>query len=50
MASNKMIGRGTPNIQRSIPRPMSFSFEFLHEINAAPLCAATSQKSVVTRV
>ena len=23
MASNKMIGRGTPNIQRRIPRPMT---------------------------
>jgi hypothetical protein len=32
MASNKMIGRGTPSIQRSIPRPMSFLLPIIYEL------------------
>ena len=52
MASSKMIGRGTPNIQRRIPRPMTLSpCELLCRvaIDAVPLCAAVPEKSVIAR-
>src|ERR1700679_697285 len=32
MASNKIIGRGTPNNQRSIPRPMIFTPTIIEQL------------------